>query len=139
MSEQQYLFVYGTLLSEYGDKDSRKLIDKYTVFMGKAALEAKMYMVDYYPGVVPCENDEKYYVKGELYLLKEPDLLFEFLDKYEEYNPMDPLHSEFVRKKTIVKLKSDNESYNAWIYFFNQPTEDLEFLPKGDFMNEYHK
>jgi gamma-glutamylcyclotransferase (GGCT)/AIG2-like uncharacterized protein YtfP len=139
MSEQQYLFVYGTLLSEYGDKDSRKLIDKYTVFMGKAALEAKMYMVDYYPGVVPCENDEKYYVKGELYLLKEPDLLFEFLDKYEEYNPMDPLHSEFVRKKSIVKLKSDNESYNAWIYYFNQPTEDLEFLPKGDFMNEYHK
>jgi gamma-glutamylcyclotransferase (GGCT)/AIG2-like uncharacterized protein YtfP len=52
---------------------------------------------------------------------------------------MDPLHSEFVRKKSIVKLKSDNESYNAWIYYFNQPTEDLEFLPKGDFMNEYHK
>lgn len=139
MSEQQYLFVYGTLLSEYGDKDSRELMDKYSEFLGKAIIEAKMFMVDYYPGIVPCDDTEKYYVKGELYKLNEPELLFKFLDKYEEYNPLDPTHSEFIRKKATVKLKSSGETYEAWVYFFNQSTEDLEFLPKGDFMNEYHK
>jgi gamma-glutamylcyclotransferase (GGCT)/AIG2-like uncharacterized protein YtfP len=96
-------------------------------------------MVDYYPGIVPCKNGEKYYVKGELYKLREPDKLFGFLDRYEEYNPIDPAHSEYVRKQAKVELKKDDKTYDAWVYYFNQSVDDLEFMPKGDFLNEYHK
>lgn len=138
-NSNQYLFVYGTLLSDYGNPESHSFIEKYAEFVGKARLEAKMYMVDYYPGIVPCCNGEKYYVKGELYKLKEPEKLFSFLDKYEEYNPMDPDHSEYVRKEAKVLLKNTNEEITAWVYYFNQSVDDLEFLPKGDFLNEYHK
>ncbi|WP_435355016.1 gamma-glutamylcyclotransferase family protein [Emticicia sp. SJ17W-69] len=139
MIDNQYLFVYGTLLSDYGDNESHQWVDKYAEFMGKAIMEGKMYMVDYYPGIIPCQKGEKYFVKGELYRLKEPDSLFGFLDKYEEYNPMDPAHSEYVRKQSQVQLKNDGKTYNAWVYYFNQSVDDLEFMPKGDFLNEYHK
>lgn len=139
MTENEYLFVYGTLLSEYGNIESHEWVSRFAEPLGKAMMEGKMYMVDYYPGIVPCLSGEKYYVKGELYRLKEPDKLFSLLDKYEEYNPMDPAHSEYVRKKATVFLKSDKQEYEAWVYYFNQSVEDLEFMPKGDFINEYHK
>ncbi|PLK43617.1 MULTISPECIES: gamma-glutamylcyclotransferase [Emticicia] len=139
MNENQYLFVYGTLLSEYGNIESHDWINQYAEPLGKAAMEGKMYMVDYYPGIIPCPSGEKYFVKGELYQLKEPDKLFSLLDKYEEYYPMDPDHSEYVRKKARVILKSNQQEYEAWVYYFNQSVEDLEFMPKGDFINEYHK
>jgi gamma-glutamylcyclotransferase (GGCT)/AIG2-like uncharacterized protein YtfP len=139
MVENEYLFVYGTLLSEYGDNESHQWVDKYAEYMGKAKMDGKMYMVDYYPGIIPCQTGEKYCVKGELYRLKEPENLFSLLDRYEEYNPMDPAHSEYVRKQTKVELKNDGKIYTAWVYYFNQSVEDLEFMPKGDFLNEYHK
>ncbi|RFS14748.1 gamma-glutamylcyclotransferase [Emticicia sp. C21] len=139
MTEDEYLFVYGTLLSEYGNIESHEWINKFAEPMGKAMMEGKMYMVDYYPGIVPCQSGEKYFVKGELYKLKEPEKLFSLLDKYEEYNPMDPAHSEYVRKKATIFLKTNKQEYNAWVYYFNQSVEDLEFMPKGDFINEYHK
>jgi gamma-glutamylcyclotransferase (GGCT)/AIG2-like uncharacterized protein YtfP len=139
MENSQYLFVYGTLLSEYGDPESRLFIEKYAELVGKARSEGKMYMVDYYPGMIPCGEKEKYYVKGELYRLKEPEKLFSFLDQYEEYNPNAPQSSEYVRKETTVQLKSSSKELKAWVYYFNQSIEDLEFLPKGDFLNEYHK
>lgn len=139
MNENEYLFVYGTLLSEYGDIDSHKWVDQYAEFIGKAKMEGKMYMVDYYPGIIPCDAGEKYFVKGELYKLREPEKLFGFLDRYEEYNPIDPAHSEYVRKETKVCLNIDGKIYDAWVYYFNESVEDLEFMPKGDFLNEYHK
>lgn len=131
--------MYGTLLSDYGDRESHQWVDNYAEYLGKAKMEGKMYMVDYYPGIIPCNKGEKYYVKGELYRLKEPEKLFGFLDRYEEYNPMDAAHSEYVRKLSKVELKTDGAEYDAWVYYFNQSVEDLEFMPKGDFLNEYHK
>ncbi|AFK05233.1 AIG2 family protein [Emticicia oligotrophica DSM 17448] len=139
MGETEYLFVYGTLLSEYGDNDSHQWVRKYAEFLGKATIEGKMYMVDYYPGIIPCSKGERFCVKGELYKLHEPEQLFSLLDRYEEYNPMDPAHSEYVRKKVNAVLKNDGKTYEAWVYYFNQSVEDLEFMPKGDFLNEYHK
>ena len=139
MNEIEYLFVYGTLLSEYGDQESHQWVSQHADYLGKAKMEGKMYMVDYYPGIIPCQEGEHYFVRGELYKLREPDKLFGFLDRYEEYNPVDAAHSEYVRKQTQVFLKNDPNEYTAWVYFFNQSVEDLEFMPKGDFLNEYHK
>ncbi len=137
--KEEYLFVYGTLLSNYGDNDSHHWVKQYAAFMGKAQMNAKMFMVDYYPGIIPCEGNEKYCVKGELYHILEPEKLFGHLDKYEEFYPETPESSEYIRKLATVTLKENNQSYQAWVYFFNQSVEDLEFMPKGDFMNEYHK
>ena len=134
----EYLFVYGTLLSNYGNHESNEMMLQYAKFVGKATLQGKLYMVDYYPGVIECDKNEKCFVKGEVYQILYPSELFAFLDKYEECNPQDP-HSEYIRKKAIVRLKDTKQEIEAWVYFYNHSIEDLEWLPKGDFMNEYHK
>ena len=137
MSNNDYLFVYGTLLSDYDDKISHEYLARFAELVGKATMQGKMYMVDYYPGVVCC--DEKSVVKGELYRIVDEEKLFSFLDKYEEYLANDESHSEYLRRQSKVTLKSTGEVFEAWIYLYNQPTDDLELLPKGDFLNEYHK
>lgn len=137
--EINHIFVYGTLLSQYSNIESHDYLKKYTEFIDFATMEGNLFMVDYYPGVVPCTKGERNQVKGEVYKLNNPKLLFDFLDKYEEFNPEDPEHSEYVRKTTTVKLKKSNQELTAWVYYFNQDTADLEFLPKGDFLGEYHK
>jgi gamma-glutamylcyclotransferase (GGCT)/AIG2-like uncharacterized protein YtfP len=133
----EYLFVYGTLLSGYDDKASHNYLDRYGELVGKAFMQAKMYMVDYYPGIVP--TTEKYVVRGELYRILDAEPLFNFLDKYEECQANDLVHSEYKREIAKVTLKSTGEVYEAWVYFYNQSTDELELLPKGDFLNEYHK
>ncbi len=137
--EINHIFVYGTLLSQYSNIESHDYLKKYTEFIDFACMDGKLYMVDYYPGAIPCEKGEKSIVKGEVYKLTNPKLLFDFLDKYEEYNPEDPDHSEYVRKPTQVILNKSKQVITAWVYYFNQDTADLEFLPKGDFLGEYHK
>ena len=138
-STNEYLFVYGTLLSNYGNHESNDLMKQYAKYIGKAQLLGKLYMVDYYPGVVDCDASEKCYVRGEVYQLLKPNELFDFLDKYEEYDLADPEGSEYIRKKATVRLKDSKQEVEAWVYYYNQSIEDLEWLPKGDFMNEYHK
>lgn len=133
----QYLFVYGTLLSSYENTEAHEILHQNADLVGAATMHGRLYMVDYYPGVVPC--NENILVKGELYKLKNAEKLFEILDKYEEYNPNDIDHSEYLRSIQKITLKSDNTEYDAWTYVYNQPVEDLELLPKGDFLREYHK
>jgi gamma-glutamylcyclotransferase (GGCT)/AIG2-like uncharacterized protein YtfP len=132
-----YLFVYGTLLSSYDEKTSHEHLKKFSNYIGKAQINGKLYMVDYYPGVVPCQ--EKSIVRGELYQITNEEALFQFLDKFEEYNPADVEHSEYIRTRVTAVLRETKEEVLAWTYAYNQSTDDLELLPKGDFMNEYHK
>jgi gamma-glutamylcyclotransferase (GGCT)/AIG2-like uncharacterized protein YtfP len=133
----QYLFVYGTLLSTYDNKEAHEILHHYADLVGPASINGKLFMVDYYPGVVKCE--EKSLVKGELYQLKDPENLFGILDKYEEYNPNDVEHSEYIRASVQATVTKSGEVFEAWTYLYNQSTEDLELLPRGDFLREYHK
>jgi gamma-glutamylcyclotransferase (GGCT)/AIG2-like uncharacterized protein YtfP len=133
----QYLFVYGTLLSGYDDKASHNYLNRFGELVGKATMKGKMFMVDYYPGVVL--TNENSIVRGELYQIIDAESLFDFLDKYEECVITDILHSEYKREMVDVTLKSTGQIYQAWVYLYNQPTDELELLPKGDFLNEYHK
>lgn len=133
----EYLFVYGTLLSAYDHQKTHDLLSKHAILVGKATINGRLFMVDYYPGVVPCE--EKSLVKGELYQVHNSVNLFELLDKYEEFNPLDAEHSEYVRLKVESELVDSGQKFEAWTYIYNQSTEDLELLPKGDFLREYHK
>ena len=135
--KEEYLFVYGTLMSGYDDKTSHSYLAKYGEFVGKATVQAKMFMIDYYPGIV--QTKEKSIARGELYKITDSEALFSFLDKYEEYLVGDSSNSEFIREKITVKLNSSGKEYDSWAYFYNKDTDDLEVLPKGDFLNEYHK
>jgi gamma-glutamylcyclotransferase (GGCT)/AIG2-like uncharacterized protein YtfP len=125
-----YLFVYGTLRQD-SHSEMYRLLARYANFLGNATYQGKLYIVDYYPGVVRSDNP-KNAVFGEVYQLMSADTVLSQLDDYEACGIGFPEPTEYLRCKEHVTLKS-GEIIAAWIYIFNRTTEGLRFIESGDF------
>jgi gamma-glutamylcyclotransferase (GGCT)/AIG2-like uncharacterized protein YtfP len=126
-----YLFVYGTL-RRGTDSEMYHLPARHADFVGDATYQGKLYKIDYYPGVVASE-DPSDVVHGEVYRLREPDLVLSRLDQYEECGPGFPEPTEYTREIQPVRLRS-GETISAWLYLYNRPTDNLELVSSGDFL-----
>ena len=131
MRQQDYLFVYGTLMSGIENPINFQMAE-HGEFIGLGVIPAKLYLVDYYPGAILDTNGLDN-VTGEIYRLLNPKKALKILDSYEEYSYRERAHSEFVRKKVEVKQLANNEKIIAWTYIFNQPTTALVALQSGSF------
>lgn len=130
MSEQ-FLFVYGTLRCDTNSQ-MYHLLARYADFVDEAIFQGKLYMVDYYPGVVPSE-DPSDLVQGEVYRLRNPDHVLSRLDQYEECGRGFPEPTEYIRRAEKVRLR-DERIIAAWVYVYNRPTNKLDLIESGDFL-----
>jgi gamma-glutamylcyclotransferase (GGCT)/AIG2-like uncharacterized protein YtfP len=128
-----YLFVYGTLRRD-SNSERYHLLARYGQFVGDATYQGKLYMVDYYPGLVPSDNPQDI-VYGEVYKLSDPDIVLSRLDDYEECGPTFSKPTEYVRCKHHVKLRS-GDVISAWVYIFDKPTDGLRLIESGDFIRK---
>jgi gamma-glutamylcyclotransferase (GGCT)/AIG2-like uncharacterized protein YtfP len=128
-----YLFVYGTLRRD-SNSEMYDLLARYGQFVGDATYRGKLYMVDYYPGLVPSDNPRDV-VYGEVYKLSCPDIVLSRLDDYEECGPTFSKPTEYVRRKHDVKLRS-GDVVSASVYIFEQPTDGLRLIESGDFIRK---
>lgn len=129
----KFLFVYGTLRSEYPIMDIHSYLLAYSQFYVNGTINGKLYLNDFYPCLV---EDESKIVKGEIYKILESQPLFAELDDFEDFDVLSPATSLFVRK--VVKVKTDkNNVIDAWVYFYNQPTDGLTEIPSDDFIDFY--
>jgi gamma-glutamylcyclotransferase (GGCT)/AIG2-like uncharacterized protein YtfP len=129
--KDEFLFVYGTLRRDTGSEMYR-LLARYADFVGEASYQGKLYKIDYYPGVVPSE-DPSDLVQGEVYRLLSPERVLPRLDQYEECGPGFPEPSEYRRELQRVRLRNGH-TIRAWVYVYSRPTDDLELIPSGDFL-----
>jgi gamma-glutamylcyclotransferase (GGCT)/AIG2-like uncharacterized protein YtfP len=129
--EEENLFVYGTLRKET-DSEIHHLLTRYADFVGKGTYQGRLYKIDNYPGVIPS-GDPTDQVHGEVFCLREPEILLSRLDQYEECGPGFPEPSEYVRKKQEVRLKNGRK-LTAWIYIYNRPVKGLQWIASGDFL-----
>ncbi|WP_223550424.1 gamma-glutamylcyclotransferase [Aestuariivivens sp. NBU2969] len=122
-----YLFVYGTLLSNANNDMSRFLL-QYAKFVGKGFFYGRLYRVDWYPGAILSEKkDEK--VFGHVYRILKESPLFETLDAYEGVE-----EGLYLRLLTNAYLYNGTEC-NCWVYMYNQSTQGLKRIVSGDFLN----
>ncbi len=128
----EFLFVYGTLRGGAGS-EMHLLLARHADFVGDATYQGKLYKVDDYPGVVPSP-DPSDLVRGEVYRLRDSDLLLLRLDRYEGCGPGFPEPTEYIRKIQPVRLPG-GETIPAWIYLYNRPTDKLERVATDDFFN----
>lgn len=129
-----YLFVYGTLRRGL-NSEMYHLLARYGKFAGDATSQGKLYMVDYYPGLVPSANPQDV-VYGEVYKLSCPETVLSCLDDYEECGPKFSEPTKYVRRKQDVKLKT-GEVMSSWVYIFERPTVGLQLIESGDFLRKY--
>jgi gamma-glutamylcyclotransferase (GGCT)/AIG2-like uncharacterized protein YtfP len=128
----EYLFVYGTLRHSLAS-DAHKQYLRGADFVSPAKIRGKLYMVDYYPGLVLSETE--HWALGEVYLLGRQDQLHD-LDVYEGCAKHSPQPHEYERRRHQVLLNS-GEVLEAWVYVYKQDTSDLALIGSGDFLNRY--
>ncbi|WP_214001099.1 gamma-glutamylcyclotransferase family protein [Arsukibacterium sp.] len=131
-----YLFVYGTLRHHAPRRtvgqQCYQLLQQHASFIAEGRLQAKLYLVDYYPGAVISDNPA-WQVAGEVYQLKQPALLLAELDAYEECGPGCTMPTEYLRLQQQITLEN-GEMISAWVYIYNHPIDHLQQILSGDFL-----
>jgi gamma-glutamylcyclotransferase (GGCT)/AIG2-like uncharacterized protein YtfP len=128
----EYLFIYGTLLKDINSKMSLYLNEN-ADFYNKGYFIGKLYNIGKYPGAI-VSDDYKDKVHGNIFKLNNVDI-FSILDDYEGVGNNFSYPNEYVRKK--IKVYTDNEELDSWIYLYNYSVEYLYMIESGDYLNFY--
>ncbi len=126
------LFVYGSLHT--ASNPFHRLLKQKAKKIGEGTAAGSLYFIGRYPGAVMSKDGKKIY--GTIFLLEDINLLEE-LDKYEEYNPLQPEHSLFIRKAVTV-TGEDGKNHRAWIYVYNREVSNKELIESGNY-SEFRK
>ena len=130
IQKDEYLFVYGTLRSEFATPMYQFLV-RHADFFDHGYFQGRLYEIDGYPGLVPSENTGEL-VYGEVYLLKNSEKIFKLIDNYEGLNPRWPEPHEYKRKQVEVSLIR-GKKIMTWIYIYDLPVIDLYRIESGDY------
>lgn len=126
----EYLFIYGTLLKDINSKMSLYL-NKNADFYSKGYFHGKLYNIEKYPGAI-VSDDYKDKVYGNIFKLKNIDI-FKILDEYEGIGDNFSHPNEYVRNK--IKVHSNNEEIESWIYLYNKPIDYFSIIESGDYLS----
>jgi gamma-glutamylcyclotransferase (GGCT)/AIG2-like uncharacterized protein YtfP len=126
----KYLFVYGTLLSELASPEMAGLIRQLGK-VGPATTKGRLYDLGKYPGAI-VDPSSRTLIYGEVYQLPPDKDSLAQLDLYEEYDPVAPQDSLFVRTKCLAKT-FDGRTFECWIYSYNGSIKAAPLISSGNY------
>ncbi|MGN8549515.1 gamma-glutamylcyclotransferase family protein [Bradyrhizobium elkanii] len=127
------LFVYGTLMRGF-DHPMAKLLAGNAEFLGPAQCRGRLYLVKHYPGLV-VSDDPADIVHGELFRLREREVMLREFDMYEACGEGFPPPTEYVRELLEVTL-ADGSTREAWTYLYNWPVTERPRIASGKFLEQ---
>jgi len=126
-----YLFVYGTLKSDFGH-EMHKHLEMGGQLLGQASCRGKLYLIDWYPALIPS-SDRSDQVHGEVYELLQPELTLAILDQYEAISDPPNEKDEYRRQKHEVSLENGTK-LQAWVYWYQQSVQEDRRIHSGIFL-----
>jgi len=126
----EHLFVYGTLLPSEAPKEIASIIKRFRR-LGSAQVRGRLYDFGEFPGAV-LDASSRSTIHGELVLLPDGPIL-DALDRYEEFDPLDPKKSLFIRKKAKIRM-ANGTSREGWIYVYNRHPGKAKRVRGGDYL-----
>jgi gamma-glutamylcyclotransferase (GGCT)/AIG2-like uncharacterized protein YtfP len=114
---------YGTLMTGLGGQQ-RLGVERQLEFVGSCVLQGTLIDIDWYPGLA---REPRGRVVGELHRVRDLAVL-DLLDRYEGYDPVDPVGSEYVRER-VCTVEPGSE---AWVYVLNRDLHDRPRIASGD-------
>ena len=124
------LFVYGTLMDDIESNIARHL-RQHADFLGTCQVQGRLYDLGLYPALVLASENQ--YVSGHLYRMHQPFALLLTLDDYEGIIPGK--ESEALYKRQLVEINNDTQKDFAWVYVYNQSTENLKLIPFNNYLD----
>ncbi len=128
---QDYLFVYGTLLSAIGHPVGNFLRSN-TTFVGIGVTQGQLYDLGEYPGLIVNINI-KNQVSGEIYQLENHTVLSQ-IDQYEGISQYTNSNDEYSRQKVLVKMEKQTDIM-AWTYIYVRSLTDKAKIISGDYLS----
>ncbi|HJT40314.1 MAG TPA: gamma-glutamylcyclotransferase family protein [Sphingobium sp.] len=128
-TEQQLLFVYGTLRRGF-DGPMACWLASVSQYRGIARAQGRLYRIDHYPGFVP---GGAHWVAGDLLALSDAPTILATLDAYEECAPHFPEPHEYRRERLLVESPSGPVA--AWTYVYALDVGGLARIESGDFLD----
>jgi gamma-glutamylcyclotransferase (GGCT)/AIG2-like uncharacterized protein YtfP len=122
-----YLFVYGTLRSEFS-VPAAVLLRSVSRFIGRGQTPGRLYRAGHlstgepFPGMLPAQSDGEFVI-GEVYQLLRPDQILPDLDQYE---------NEYLRREQAVNLE-DGNVLSCQCYIYDRPVLESDRIQSGDF------
>lgn len=123
----EYLFVYGTLRKIAASR-SHQLLAACGSYLFEGSIQAKLYDLGAYPGVIESSNAD-HRVYGEVYTLVDDKALAQ-LDDYEGCSERFAEPHEYIRKKLPAR-SPDGAIVLAWVYVFNGDASNLKCIESG--------
>ena len=117
------VFVYGGLMQGFGLHH----YVAFAAFVARATTRGRLYVVGQYPGMTDGDG----VVHGEVYRFGDIAVALEVLDEVEDYDPLDPDGSPYVRALRAV-VTEDGKTLLAWTYLYNQDVKGLTPISSGD-------
>lgn len=128
-TDQQYLFVYGTLKRSVANPMG-SLMRAHAAYVEEAIIAGRLYDLGPYPGLVLEDSGTAVY--GELYKILHPNALLSLLDAYEGCGQDEPRPHDFGRVEATVRDTSGVD-YRAWVYIYQNQVDPSWLLPSGYF------
>ena len=126
------LFLYGSLLTGTPDRRLNKLVRHLLRHASPATIQARLYNLGHYPGVIPsAARADRIY--GRVITLTNPRLLRQ-LDRYEDYFADEPAKSEFIRVLMPAQLLPSQKSIDCWVYLYNRDISGKQRIVSGDYV-----
>ena len=127
----EHLFLYGTLHPSKAPEEIAGVVERFRR-LGSASVRGRLYDLGEFPGAI-IDPSSRTIIHGELVALPADARILQALDRYEEFDPLDPRQSLFIRRKTKVRL-ANGSSREAWIYVYNRPPGDAKIVRGGDYL-----
>lgn len=127
----QHLFLYGTLLPSEAPEEIASIVKRFRR-LGSAHVRGRLYDFGEFPGAV-LDSSSRTMIHGELVALPSDERILEALDRYEEFDPVAPKKSLFIRKKVRV-LMADGSRRESWIYVYNKAPGKAKVVRGGDYL-----
>ena len=121
-------------MSTFKENPFSLLLKKNTQFVGQAYTYGKLFLVDYYPGLIYNNPNENHKVYGEIVGINSGLDFLTDLDEYEEFYPNDTTNSLYIRELKACFLLDNSKSFNCHTYVYNKNVSNLKFLTNGRFI-----
>ena len=132
MSFDNFLFVYGTLMSQetgaLGRKERQRL-QREGKSLGLATIEGRIYDLGDSPGLADAQSTTDL-VHGEAFALTTPAATLAWLDAYEDIAPGATGPSEYERTQRTARLARGVE-VTAWAYLYRGDVSAARLIPGG--------
>lgn len=121
LDASEHFVAYGSLMTGHGEvaeHDARKHLES----LGPCTIRGDLYSRGEFPALARGDRE----IEAELFRVTSPSA-WPLLDAIEHYDPDN-------RAKSIYRrhcVSTEDPKVDAWVYFWNDPLDDLEAIPSG--------